>query len=328
MGSNNYSHQAYEERAQYRAQTSTPTFDHHAKVVSGAAPRAAHAKVDPKQMKNGLRECRDSDNHPETLAIAVGLDVTGSMEKVPGIIQSNLPKLMTLLLDKGYVAHPSIAVSAFDDAGYESLCFQFSQFESDIEIDEAIRSMVLTQNGGGNGRESSDLFLFTLARCVKMDCWEKRQKKGYAFIIGDEGAYDRLHIEHVVKAFGSEMGLKESLTFQQLIDEVQERWNLYYILPNLTSYWDNETVWGIWKKTLGERFIRLEDPAGISEMIAGIIGIEEETTDTDSLVNDMTDVGTAAGTASAVSRALVTLGANKGGAVSKLVDGKTGLVAP
>ena len=63
-----------------------------------------------------VRESRDSDIHPESHAVAVLFDVTGSMQKVPRILQENLPRLMGLLIRKGYLEHPHILIGAIGDA--------------------------------------------------------------------------------------------------------------------------------------------------------------------------------------------------------------------
>jgi hypothetical protein len=77
MGGSSYSDDAYTSRATHRAATGTPTFAHHAAVASGAVPKKVHATLDPKGV---VRESRDSDAHPESLAIAIALDITGSMK--------------------------------------------------------------------------------------------------------------------------------------------------------------------------------------------------------------------------------------------------------
>ena len=67
--------------------------------------------MDPKGV---TRESRDSDEHPESVAIGVLLDVTGSMHSTPITMQKSLPKLMDVVKEAG-VAHPHILFGAVGD---------------------------------------------------------------------------------------------------------------------------------------------------------------------------------------------------------------------
>jgi hypothetical protein len=60
---------------------------------SGAA--GTHPALDPYGV--AVRESRDSDEHPQSLAIAVLFDVTGSMGGLPRTLQAKLPQLLGLL---------------------------------------------------------------------------------------------------------------------------------------------------------------------------------------------------------------------------------------
>src|SRR5262249_20618935 len=139
-----------------------------------------------------VRESRDSDVHPESHAVAVLLDVTGSMQTVPRILQKSLPRLMGLLIRKGYLEHPQILIGAVGDATCDSAPLQVGQFESGIEIEEDLGRLFLEGGGGGQVTESYELAMHFLAHHTSLDCVEKRGKKGYAFLIGDEAPYPRV----------------------------------------------------------------------------------------------------------------------------------------
>jgi hypothetical protein len=73
----------------------------------------------------------------------------------------------------------------------------------------------------------------------------------------------------------------------------------------LTAYWDNKIVHRRWKELLGENFFRLDDPAGISEFIASVIGLSEGKVDSHHLVDDLMEAGSGKFVAHAVSRAVI-----------------------
>ena len=74
---------------------------------------------------------------------SVLMDVTGSMRQVPVILQANLPRLMGLLIRKGYLEHPQILIGAIGDATCDTAPLQLGQFESGIEIEEDLGKLFL-----------------------------------------------------------------------------------------------------------------------------------------------------------------------------------------
>jgi hypothetical protein len=308
MGGGNWSDAAYTTSVNKAKSAGVDKFAFNSQVHSGSVAKGSHEKLDPKKFKNGIREARDSVEHPNSKPVFVGLDVTGSMASVPRMIQGKLPTLMGLLVRKGYLADPAICVSAIGDVLCDAVPLQVGQFESGIEIDDDISNIYMEGAGGGNMHESYDLALYFLARCVKSDAWEKRQQKGYAFIICDEELRAKLSKSHVEQVFGSTMGLENDIDVVDLMAEVLERWELYVIIPKMTAHYDDPSYSKRWRELLNERVLMLDDPNGISELIASTIGILEENTDMDSLVADLTSAGVDDNTAASVSRALATVG--------------------
>src|SRR4051812_34048661 len=187
MGGTRWSDEHYQDRARLRAQTGKDAFEHDHAIRTGQADRAVHEKMNPRGVR--VRESRDSDAHPESHAVGVLFDVTGSMQDVPRILQANLPRLMGLLIRKGYLDHPQILIGAIGDATCDQAPLQVGQFESGIEIEEDLSKLFLEGGGGGHITESYELAMYFMARHTSLDCHEKRGRRGYLFIIGDEAPY-------------------------------------------------------------------------------------------------------------------------------------------
>jgi hypothetical protein len=285
MGGGVWSNAVHEERAKTRAVNNIPAFQHHEDVVSGKVT-ALHEALDPSKMKNGVREARDSAAHPNSVPILFGLDETGSMSTVPRIVQSKLGKLMTTILTKGILADPQILFAAIGDAhtGHEDhghtpekAPFQVGQFESGIEMEDDLTRFYLESNGGGQNMESYDLLFYFATHHTVTDAWEKRQRKGYLFLTGDEHAYPTLDSGTIHRVFGGERGTKE-YTIEQLVKDAQERYHCFFIIPGGSNHAGSRALHDHWTGLLGAgHVIHLEDPSDICDTVATVIGITEGT---------------------------------------------------
>ncbi len=304
MGSGIWSTNVYDDRSSMRARAGLPVFGYTAHLSS--MPRSAwrpHPTLDPLGVKT--RESRDSDEHPESLSIAVMLDVTGSMLEIPRTLQSKLPELHGLILRKGYVEHPQILFGAVGDATCDTVPLQIGQFESDNRMDENLENLVLEGGGGGQKTESYELALYFMARHTSIDCWDKRGKKGYLFMIGDEMAYGKVKKQEVSNLIGNE--LKEDIPISHLVAEAKKRYNVFFILPTGASHGGDEEVLRFWKKLLGQNVVELDDPEAVCETIALAIGMNEESIDLNEGMAHLEEMGVAASTVGSVSRALTPL---------------------
>lgn len=321
MGGTYWSDDHYRERAALLRKAGHSAFEYDDLVARlPMHQRRVHEKMNPFGV---VRESRDSDAHPESRAVAVLFDVTGSMRQVPRILQKNLCQLMGLLGRKGYLAHPQIMVGGIGDATCDRAPLQIGQFESGIEIDQDLGKLWLEGGGGGQQTESYELAMYFMARKTSIDCFEKRKQRGYLFLIGDEMPYAHVKRKEVAAVIGD--GLEEDLPIKRVVREVEKMYDTYYILPNLTSYYDDPKIHDCWVNLLGQNMIRLEDPEGISELIAATIGLAEGAVDLDGVHRDLVDAGRKE-VCGAVSRALVPVAtAGPRGRAAALEDG-TGLV--
>jgi hypothetical protein len=149
-----------------------------------------------------VRESRDSAEHPRSLGIAFALDVTGSMGDIPDLLaRRELPNFMKILVDC-QVADPQVLFLAAGDATCDRAPLQVGQFETTGELmDQWLTWSFLEGGGGGQDTESYELALYFLAQHTDMDCYRKRDKRGYLFMTGDERPYpavSRIQVESVI----------------------------------------------------------------------------------------------------------------------------------
>lgn len=292
MGASSWSDDAYTAKSFLRSSSKTGGFDYDHTVKATAAatgkPITAHDKMSPKNVK--VRESRDSVAHPQSLAISVFLDVTGSMQNTPKQMVANLKTLMNLLISKGYCDHPHIMTGAIGDANSDRVPLQVGQFEAGIEMDDDLERLVLEGGGGGSNRESYELALYFLARHTSIDCWDKRSEKGFVFIVGDENCYNEVNKDQVEEIIGDV--LESNIKVEDIIKELQERYHVFMVRPKNTSCFGMKDIQKRWQELLGkDHVIEIQDVELLPATIAGLIGTTRGTTDVDSFADDLKDVG-------------------------------------
>jgi hypothetical protein len=220
-----------------------------------------------------VRESRDSDAHPESLAVIIALDETGSMGDIPeNIIKNELGTLMNTIIDNG-VPDPQILFLGIGDHISDRYPLQVGQFESGTdELDKWLKSIVIEGNGGGQVKESYLLAWLIGGRHTSIDCFEKRNTKGFLFTIGDERSWEGVSSAHLKKWLGYNEA--SDVTDAQLLEEAQRLYNVYHIHVNEGSYCDDPRVLDYWKNLLGERLIILDDYHAICATIATLIAVQ------------------------------------------------------
>jgi len=299
MGSSSWSTDAYTEAARVRKAAGKSDFAH-SDAARSSGRWEVHPTLDPKGVR--FRESRDSEAHPRSNAISVLFDETGSMGGIPRIFQQKLGELMHILLIKGYIQDPQILFGAFGDATCDRVPLQIGQFESGVEMDENLRNIVLEGNGGGQDHESYELALYFLARHTSIDCWEKRGRKGYAFLIGDEMAYPFVNKQQVEKYIGD--GVQENIPLRQIIVDVQRRYHFFFIFPRNASHGHDAHIQNFWRDLLGQNVIFLDDEGAVSETIALTIGLTEDAINLAEGEKDLSDAGASHSTIEAAAKAL------------------------
>lgn len=222
------------------------------------------SEFDPMNIK--VRESCDGDDHPNSNAIIIGLDVTGSMSDILKSVANKLSVLVQEILDRKPVSDPQIMFNAIGDAMCDRHPFQATQFESDIRIAEQLTQLYFEQGGGGNGFESYPLAWYFASRHTSIDCFEKRGKKGFLFTMGDDCYPKKLTKSEIQNIFGDT--IEADIPVDELLDEVNRKYEVFHLV--LDRYNDTSRV-SEWRKLMGERVIVVKDHTKVPEIIVSIL---------------------------------------------------------
>ena len=184
---------------------------------------------DPKGI--ALRESRDSDDHPNSTPVIIGLDVTGSMGYLAEEIAKNsLNETMTKLYDLKPVPDPQLMFAAIGDV-VDQAPLQVTQFESDIRIAKQLLSLWL-EGKGGDSPEDYPLLWYFADKHTATDSWAKRHKPGYLITIGDADCHKYIEGHDIQRIFGDPDATSLELS-ANLAARASERYELFHI--HLTS---------------------------------------------------------------------------------------------
>ena len=228
--------------------------------------RAEH--LDPMLNPKGvIRECCDSEEHPETIPVILALDVTGSMGHAATTCAGKLDEIMTELYSK--VKDVEFLMMGIGDLACDEAPVQASQFESDVRILDQTTRIFFEGGGGGNAYESYTAAWYFGLHHTKLDCW-KRGKKGIIITLGDEPLNPYLPGYELRQVFGDSTQDVETHT---LYEAVKEKFDVYHIaITDESSYdWYKDKIANTWGKLLGDHFIIATSnalPTVISKIVA------------------------------------------------------------
>jgi len=217
-----------------------------------------------------VRESRDSEEHPNSLAIILALDVTGSMGTIPHhLITKGLPTLMGEILEKG-IKDPQVLFMGIGDHECDQSPLQVAQFESsDTLLDKWLKDVYLEGGGGGNYGESYSLAWYLAGYHTAIDCFEKRGEKGFLFTVGDEPVLKKIPKNSIKEIMGD--GQYVDYTHDALLKKAMEKYNVYHLHIKETGAGSRkETVDG-WKQILHDHLIVVENHNELATTIADII---------------------------------------------------------
>jgi hypothetical protein len=260
MGYGNYSHEAHiavtEARAG-RSQSEVFTQGH------------CHPDMNPLGVK--VRESRDSDAHPASVAIVFALDVSGSMGEVPhGLATRTMPTFMehvTAVLPDAQVLFMAVG-NAYTDRSP----LQVGQFECDAQAMDRWLARIHLEGAGGGLCESYDLAMYFAARHTALDCDEKRAKKAYFFMTGDEPPFARMDGPQITRLLGDTV--TEVPDIYAIVEELRRRYAVFFLIPDRARAAREGTA-AVWTHLLHEACVTLDSPDDTAAVAALLVGITE-----------------------------------------------------
>jgi len=215
----------------------------------------------------GIRESRDSNEHPESFPIILALDVTGSMGSVPHfLVKEGLPAIMDGIISAGIV-DPQVLFLGIGDHEYDQAPIQVGQFESSDELlDKWLTDIYLEGGGGGNDGESYFLAWYLAAKHTETDSFLKRNRKGVLFTIGDEHTLNYFP-GTVAKTIFGDGQYSDSYSDSELLEEAMKTYNVFHININETNSGSRQSVKDSWTQLLADNVLFAEKRTSVADII-------------------------------------------------------------
>ena len=200
------------------------------------------------------------------------------------MVRTGFPKLFEEIYARRPVADPHVMFLGIGDAECDELPLQISQFEAGMRLADQLTDIYLEGNGGGNNYEGYTLAWYVAAMHTKIDCFDKRSKKGYLFTVGDEEPTPTLFARDIERLLGVKP--QTDLSARQLLDMASRMYHVFHVIVEEGSYARSrlDRVVSKWTDLLGQRTIRLADHTKLSEVIVSAIQVTEGDT-VDTVVN-------------------------------------------
>lgn len=225
--------------------------------------RGLDPMLDPKDV---MRECCDTEEHPETIPVILALDVTGSMGQAAVEVAKQLNVIMTKLYQK--VKDVEFMVMGIGDFAYDRVPLQVSQFESDIRIAEQLDKVYFEFGGGGNAYESYTAAWYFGVNHVNLDAW-KRGRKGIIITMGDEGINPYIPAEKLAEVTGRPVN--EDISTKKLYEEVIEKYDVYHLFVKHRMYVANDRYIKTWEDVLDREHFKVVNTKDIADVIIKIV---------------------------------------------------------
>ena len=188
--------------------------------------RAMEERFNPRFIN--VRESMDSEEHPNSTPVIIGLDTTGSMGYLSEEIAKNgLNETMMKIYANKPIEDPQLMFAAIGDVT-DNAPLQVTQFESDIRIAEQLFALWL-EGRGGDSPEDFQLLWYFAAKHTRIDSFEKHGKKGFLFTIGDADVHEMLKGGDVADIFKDD---SRNYSSKELLKMASEKYEVFHIHLN------------------------------------------------------------------------------------------------
>ena len=222
---------------------------------------------------NVMRECCDSEEHPNSFPVILALDVTGSMGSAANRVAQKLNEIMTDLYSDDEVKDVEFCIMAIGDLAYDDAPIQISQFESDVRIAEQLDKVYFEGGGGGNSYESYTAAWYMGVKHCVLDAWN-RGRKGVIITMGDELPNPYLPKNELKDVVGD--NLQVNIETKNLLPEVLEKYDVFHISvdDSASSYqWHNSRgeLDKAWSELLGKDHYFVANLDNLTNIIVKIV---------------------------------------------------------
>ncbi len=178
-----------------------------------------------------MRECCNTEEHPNTIPVILALDVTGSMGSACRETAEALGAIMADLYKR--FKDVQIMVMGIGDLVYDIAPIQISQFESDVRIAEWLDKVWLEFGGGGNSYESYSAAWYMGLYHTKLDAFDKQGRKGIIITMGDEPLNPYLPKDAIRSFVGD--NLQGDVDTKELYNDACKKFDIFHIAVDSNS---------------------------------------------------------------------------------------------
>ncbi len=204
--------------------------------------------------------------------LVIGVDVTGSMSTLPALIFEKLCILYNeslFFLPEELKDSFEISFGAIGDAYSDAHPLQITDFGKGFELDQNIKSLYPEGGGGGQARETYELFAYFYTTHCEIPNAISAPKPMF-FFIGDEGYYSKVNRSHIMKLIGDKP--RTDQISKEVFAELKKKFDVYILRIKYGSEKEEAEINKMWVDVLGkERVIMLVEPRRVVDTILGLI---------------------------------------------------------